>query len=73
MRDAVSELRGASMKNRLRYNISDSRLTYSGRHEPMEMSKDKISTFNLRHQEVLGFYDLELVKGTVFVSGQWSL
>jgi fructose-1,6-bisphosphatase/sedoheptulose 1,7-bisphosphatase-like protein len=31
------------------------------------MSKDKISTFNLRHQEVLGFYDLELVKGTVFV------
>jgi fructose-1,6-bisphosphatase/sedoheptulose 1,7-bisphosphatase-like protein len=55
------------MSNRLRYNISDARLTYSGRHEPMEMSKDKISTFNLRHQEVLGFYDLELVKGTVFV------
>jgi len=55
------------MSNRLRYNISDARLTYKGRHEPMEMSKDKISTFNLRHQEVLGFYDLELVKGTVFV------
>ena len=59
------------MSNRLRYNISDARLTYSGRHEPMEMSKDKISTFNLRHQEVLGFYDLELVKGTVFIIDDW--
>jgi len=33
----------------------------------MEMSKEKISTFNLRHREVLDFYGLELAEGTVFV------
>jgi fructose-1,6-bisphosphatase/sedoheptulose 1,7-bisphosphatase-like protein len=31
------------------------------------MSKDKVSTFNLRHKEVLGFYGLELAAGTVFI------
>ena len=55
------------MSNPLRYNIGDARLTYSGRHEAMELSKDKVSTFNLRHQEVLNFYGFELVGGTVFV------
>lgn len=55
------------MTNPLRYNIGDVRLTYSGRHEAMELSKDKVSTFNLRHQEVLNFYGFELVGGTVFV------
>jgi fructose-1,6-bisphosphatase/sedoheptulose 1,7-bisphosphatase-like protein len=55
------------MGNPLRYNIGNARLTYGGRHEAMELSKDKVSTFNLRHQEVLGFYGLELVEGTVFV------
>ncbi len=55
------------MSNPLRYNIGDVRLTYSGRHEAMELSKDKVSTFNLRHQEVLNFYGFELVGGTVFV------
>ena len=44
------------MNNPLRYHIADARLTYNGRHEPMEMSKEKISTFNLRHREVLDFY-----------------
>ena len=55
------------MSNPLRYDIGDARLTYSGRHEAMELSKDKVSTFNLRHQEVLNFYGFELVGGTVFV------
>jgi len=55
------------MNNPLRYNIADVRLAYSGRHEPMEMSKGKVSTFNGRHQEVLDFYRLELAEGTVFV------
>ena len=55
------------MSNPLRYDIGDARLTYSGRHEAMELSKDKVSTFNLRHQEVLSFYGFELVGGTVFV------
>ena len=55
------------MSNPLRYDIGDARLAYSGRHEAMELSKDKVSTFNLRHQEVLNFYGFELVGGTVFV------
>ncbi len=55
------------MSSPLRYDIAESRLTYTGRHEPIEMSKDKISTFNLRHKEVLGFYGLELASGTVFI------
>lgn len=55
------------MSNPLRYDIGDVRLAYSGRHEAMELSKDKVSTFNLRHQEVLNFYGFELVGGTVFV------
>jgi hypothetical protein len=55
------------MSNPLRYHIADARLAYDGRHEPMEVSKDKVSTFNQRHKEVLGFYDLALVKGTVFL------
>jgi len=55
------------MNNPLRYHIADAKLTYNGRHEPMEMSKERISTFNLRHREVLDFYGLELAEGTVFV------
>jgi len=55
------------MNNSLRYHIADARLTYNGRHEPMGMSSEKISTFNLRHREVLDFYNLELAEGTVFV------
>ena len=51
----------------LRYDIAESRLTYNGRYEPRVMSKEKISTFNLRHKEVLEFYGLELAKGTVFI------
>jgi len=51
----------------LRFNIADQRLAYRGRHEATELTRDKVSTFNLRHQEVLGFYGLELSKGTVFV------
>ena len=50
----------------LRYNIADKRAAYKGRHEANELSKDKISTFNLRHQEVLAFYGLELQKATLF-------
>ena len=55
------------MENPLRYNVADARLAYDGRHVAVEMSKDKISTFNFRHQEVIGFYGLELAKGTVFI------
>lgn len=55
------------MSNPLRYHIADARLTYNGRYEPIEMSNEKISTFNLRHREVLNFYGLELAEGTVFV------
>jgi fructose-1,6-bisphosphatase/sedoheptulose 1,7-bisphosphatase-like protein len=58
---------GAAMGNPLRYDIAEARLTYTGRHEPVEMNKGKVDTFNLRHQEVLGFYGLELVEGTVFI------
>jgi len=55
------------MSNPLRYHIADAKLTYTGRHEPMEMGKEKIATFNQRHKEVLGFYGLELVDGRVFI------
>jgi len=55
------------MGNALSYNIADARLSYKGRHEAGEMTRDKVSTFNFRHQEVLDFYGLELHKGTVFV------
>lgn len=53
--------------NPMRYNIADTRLSYNGRHDPRELDHDKISTFNLRHKEVLGLYDLELAEGTIFV------
>ena len=46
------------MSNPLRYNIADERLSYTGGYDPVKMSKDKVSTFNLRHQEVLAFYGL---------------
>jgi len=55
------------MASPLRYNIAEAKLIYDGRYEAEEMTKDKISTFNLRHQEVLGFYGLELAEGTVFI------
>ena len=55
------------MGNSLRYNIADAKLTYRGKHQAVELNKDKVSTFNLRHQETLGFYGLELSQGTVFV------
>ncbi|WAC08862.1 MAG: fructose-bisphosphatase class II [Thermodesulfobacteriota bacterium] len=55
------------MINPLRYNVADARLAFSGRHELIPMSKDKLSTFNLRHQEVLSFYGLELIDGTIFM------
>jgi fructose-1,6-bisphosphatase/sedoheptulose 1,7-bisphosphatase-like protein len=58
---------GITMGNPLRYHIADAKLTYAGRYEPVKMSKEKVSTFNLRHKEVLDFYGLEFVKGTVFV------
>jgi hypothetical protein len=31
------------------------------------MSNERVATFNLRHQEVMDFYGLELAKGTVFI------
>jgi len=61
------------MLNPLRYNVADARLSFSGRHEPISMTKDKVSTFNLRHQEVLSFYGLELIDGTVFMMGERAL
>ena len=55
------------MSNPLRQDIAKTRLTYTGRHEPIRLGKDKTATFNQRHKEVLDFYGLELAKGTVFV------
>jgi len=55
------------MNNPLRYNIADARLTYNGHYEPMIMNESKASSFNLRHQEVLNFYGLELVEGAVYI------
>ncbi|HPD60896.1 MAG TPA: fructose-bisphosphatase class II [Thermodesulfobacteriota bacterium] len=55
------------MINPRRYNVAEARLSFTGRHEPIPMSKNKVSTFNLRHQEVLSFYGLELINGTVFM------
>ena len=55
------------MSNPLRQDIAKARLTYTGRHEPIRLGKDKVSTFNQRHKEVLDFYGLELAKGNVFV------
>lgn len=54
------------MSTELRYDIANFRLSYNGRHDAVEMTKEKVSTFNLRHQEVLGFYGLELAEGTVY-------
>jgi fructose-1,6-bisphosphatase/sedoheptulose 1,7-bisphosphatase-like protein len=55
------------LSSELRYNIADSRLEYTGRHDRMELSRDKVFTFNLRHQEVLSFYGLELSEGEIFI------
>ncbi|MGD9272463.1 MAG: fructose-bisphosphatase class II, partial [Syntrophobacterales bacterium] len=55
------------MTSLLRSNIAEARLTYEGRYEAREMNKEKVSTFNLRHQEVMNFYGLELAEGTVFI------
>ncbi len=55
------------MSSPLRYNVADQRPSYSGRHDPVVMGKGKVSTFNLRHKEVMEFYGLELESGTVFI------
>ncbi len=55
------------MSDELRRNIADYRIGYQGRSDDLSISRNRVSTFNLRHQEVLGFYGLELVKGTVFI------
>jgi fructose-1,6-bisphosphatase/sedoheptulose 1,7-bisphosphatase-like protein len=55
------------MTSLLRSDIAEARLTYEGRYEARVMSNEKISTFNMRHQEVMDFYGLELASGTVFI------
>jgi len=55
------------MTNPLRQDIAKTRLTYTGRHEPIRLGKEKIATFNQRHKEVMDFYGLQLAKGAVFV------
>ncbi|MDH3965099.1 MAG: hypothetical protein OEV25_16950, partial [Deltaproteobacteria bacterium] len=55
------------MTSILRSDIAEAQLTYEGRYEAREMNSEKVSTFNLRHQEVMDFYGLELAKGTVFI------
>ncbi|MBN2466885.1 MAG: fructose-bisphosphatase class II [Deltaproteobacteria bacterium] len=55
------------MGNPLRYGIADARLMYSDHQETIKMGKNKLSTFNLRHREVLEFYGLKAVEATVFV------
>jgi len=66
------------MSNPLRYNIADARLSHACRHDPEPLSPDKVLTFNLRHQEVLGFYGIELADGFIrplaaAVNGQSNL
>lgn len=55
------------MSGKLRYNIAEDRLSYDGRWDQYDLSKEKISTFNLRHQEIMEFYGIELDEGTVYV------
>jgi fructose-1,6-bisphosphatase/sedoheptulose 1,7-bisphosphatase-like protein len=55
------------MSGALRFNISAARPNYAGRFEPHELTREKVHTFNLRHQEVFSFYNLELASGSVFV------
>jgi len=55
------------MNNPLRCDIADARLSYHGCCKPIKISKNKLSTFNLRHREVLEFYGLKVAEGTVFV------
>ena len=55
------------MNNELRYNIADARLSYNGYYKPVLIDNEKILTMNLRHKEVMEFYDIELVDGKVFM------
>ena len=66
------------MDESLRYNIADKRLKYEGRYEPHDLDKDKLATFNLRHQEIMEFYGIELAEACVYtiddrVNGQSNL
>jgi len=53
------------MSKELRYNIADARLVHNRNNAPDPFSRDKVHTFNLRHQEVMQFYGIELTEGSV--------
>ena len=55
------------MGNGTSFNVADKKIVYDGFCEAVDLSKDKVASFNGRHKEVMEFYKLELVKGTIFV------
>ena len=48
------------MDNKLRYDIAEQRLSYSGNEDEWLFERDRIFEFNHRHKEVLGNYDIAL-------------
>lgn len=48
------------MKNNLRFNIADQRLSYGGRQQELRFDADRIVEFNHRHSAVLVNYDISL-------------
>ena len=48
------------MSNKLRYNIADERLKYSGQQKEFSLNQNRIIEFNHRHMSILNNYDLEL-------------
>lgn len=56
-----------SEKSPLRYDVAERRPTYSGQRDAYPLDRDRVTTFNQRHKEVLGAYGLELADGNVFV------
>ncbi|MEA3296625.1 MAG: fructose-bisphosphatase class II [candidate division Zixibacteria bacterium] len=55
------------MENRLRYDIADQRIQYTGLKEDHQFSTDRIIEFNHRHRTVLTNYGISLSKGQVSV------
>lgn len=48
------------MSQKLRFNIADERLQYTGQKKEFSLNKDRIIEFNHRHMSVLKNYDLQL-------------
>ena len=48
------------MPQKLRFNIADERLKYTGQKKEFSLNQDRIIEFNHRHMAVLKSYDLQL-------------